>query len=173
MNFAQIRAQISFNAIVVSIVILYGLFGAYVFRKFEAQNSASATNDQHEKFKEKLLKELWNHKNLEFDEWSTQVRGQLESYENNLVLETSSSAEWSLSDSWLFACTVFTTIGKNEFIISQFYFDSSRLNLSMLQLNSALSSIPLYVNVIFKFVFNIIWRSSDNPSPHAGKRKLN
>ena len=135
MSFAQIRAQISFNAIVVSIVIFYGVFGAYVFRTFEAQKSASATNNQRENFKEQLLKELWHHKNLEFDEWSTQVRSQLESYEKNLLLETSSS-EWSLSDSWLFACSVFTTIGKDEFITSQFYFDSSRLNLSMLYLNS-------------------------------------
>jgi len=136
MSFAQIRAQISFNAIVVSIVIFYGVFGAYVFRTFEAQKSALATNNQRENFKEQLLKELWHHKNLEFDEWSTQVRSQLESYEKNLLLETSSS-EWSLSDSWLFACSVFTTIGKDEFITSQFYFDSSRLNLSMLYLNSA------------------------------------
>lgn len=115
MSFAQIRAQISFNAIVVSIVIFYGVFGAYVFRTFEAQKSASATNNQRENFKEQLLKELWHHKNLEFDEWSTQVRSQLESYEKNLLLETSSS-EWSLSDSWLFACSVFTTIGDGNIV---------------------------------------------------------
>ena len=112
-NLAEIRAHIWFNAVLVGILILYGLFGACVFRKLEAVNSASFTNDQQlEDSKEKLLKKLWNQDRLEFDQWSTQARNKLDSYvEKNFMLE-SNTAEWSLADSWLFACTIFTTIGK-------------------------------------------------------------
>ena len=53
--------------------------------------------------------------NLGFDDWSAKVTGKLDSYEKRLSLDTSSPAEWSLADSWLFACTVFTTIGRNIF----------------------------------------------------------
>lgn len=123
-NIAEIRTHISYNAILVSILILYGLFGACVFRKLEAQTGASIASNERENSKEQLLKELWNHRNLEFGVWSEQARGRLDSHEKNLVFE-SSSPEWSLSDSWLFACTVFTTIGKVEFIISNSFINIS------------------------------------------------
>ena len=117
-NFLELRAHVLYNAILVSILIVFGLFGAFVFRKFEARNSASIADEQEESSKEQLLKELWNHRNLEFDQWSTGVRNQLDLYEKNVASQSSSlAAEWSLSNSWLFACTVFTTIGKDEFRI--------------------------------------------------------
>ena len=130
-NFVELRAHVLYNAILVSILIVYGLFGAFVFRKFEAQDSASIANKQHESSKEQLMKELWNHRNLEFDQWSTKVRDQLDLYEKNFASESSSlAAEWSLSDSWLFACTIFTTIGKDEFRIfhTHFHFAVTRRN---------------------------------------------
>ena len=111
MNSAETRAQVLYNAILISILILYGLFGAYVFRTLETQNVASLENSQPEISREELLKELWNQNNLGFDDWSAKVTGKLDSYEKRLSLDTSSPAEWSLADSWLFACTVFTTIG--------------------------------------------------------------
>lgn len=114
-NLAEIRAHIWYNAVLVGILILYGLLGACVFRKLEAVNSASLPNDHKlEDSKEKLLKELWNQDRLEFDQWSTQARNKLDSYENNFKLQLSNTAEWSLVDSWLFACTIFTTIGKKD-----------------------------------------------------------
>ena len=115
MNSAETRAQVLYNAILISILILYGLFGAYVFRTLETQNVASLENSQPEISREGLLKELWNQNNLGFDDWSAKVTGKLDSYEKRLSLDTSSPAEWSLADSWLFACTVFTTIGRNIF----------------------------------------------------------
>ena len=114
-NLAEIRAHLTYNAVLVGILILYGLLGACVFRRLEAINSASFTNDrQLEDSKEKLLKELWNQDSLEFDQWSTHARTKLDLYEKNFVFElsTRNTAEWSLADSWLFACTIFTTIGK-------------------------------------------------------------
>ena len=96
-------------------LILYGLFGAYVFRTLETQNVASLENSQLDISTEELLKELWNQNNLGFDDWSAKATGKLDSYEKRLSLDTSSPAEWSLADSWLFACTVFTTIGRNIF----------------------------------------------------------
>lgn len=111
-NLAELKAHISYNAIIVGILILYGLLGACVFRKLEALNSAaSVSNDQLEVSKEQLLKELWNQRNLEFDQWSAQARSKLDSYEKDFVSESPNPAEWSLADSWLFACTIFTTIG--------------------------------------------------------------
>ncbi|KAL9954790.1 hypothetical protein ACROYT_G042367 [Oculina patagonica] len=115
-NLAEIRAHVLYNAILVGILILYGLFGACVFRKLEALNSASASDDQLEASKEQFLKELWNQKSLEFDHWSAQARNKLDSYEKNFVLEPSSPGEWSLADSWLFACTIFTTIGYGNIV---------------------------------------------------------
>ena len=118
MNFAETRAQVLYNAILISVLILYGLFGAYVFRTLETQNVASLENQlirQPEISREELLKELWNQNNLGFDDWSAKATGKLDSYEKRLFLDTSSPAEWSLADSWLFACTVFTTIGRNIF----------------------------------------------------------
>ena len=116
-NSAEIRAYISYNAVLVAILIVYWLLGACVFRKLEAVNSASITNDhQMEDSKEKLLKELWDQNSLEFDQWSTQARKKLDSYEKNFMVELSNStAEWSLTDSWLFALTIFTSIGKRDF----------------------------------------------------------
>ena len=111
MNFAEIRAQILYNAILISILILYGLFGTYIFRTLETQNVASLENSQPEISRGELLKELWNPNNLGFDDWSAKATGKLDSYKKRLPLDTSSLAEWSLADSWLFACTVFTTIG--------------------------------------------------------------
>ncbi|KAM7448871.1 putative stabilization of membrane [Porites harrisoni] len=121
MNFAETRGQILYNAILISILILYGLFGAYVFRTLETQNVASLENSQPEISREELLKELWNQNNLVFDDWSAKVTGKLDSYEKRLSLDTSSPAEWSLADSWLFACTVFTTIGYGNIVpVSKF-----------------------------------------------------
>lgn len=116
---AEIRANIAYNAILVAILIVYGLLGAWVFRKLEAVNSSSITNDHQLKdAKEKLLKELWDQNRLEFDKWSTQARKRLDSYEKNFMVELSNTAaEWSWDDSWLFACTIFTTIGKRDFKI--------------------------------------------------------
>lgn len=114
-NLTEIRAHLTYNAVLVGILIFYGLLGACVFRRLEAINSASFTNDrQLEDSKEKLLKELWNQNSLEFDQWSTHARNNLDLYEKNFVFElsTRNTAEWSLADSWLFACTIFTTIGK-------------------------------------------------------------
>ena len=117
-NLAEIRANIAYNAILVAILIVYGLLGAWVFRKLEAVNSSSITNDHQLKdAKEKLLKELWDQNRLEFDKWSTQARKRLDSYEKNFMVELSNTAEWSWDDSWLFACTIFTTIGKRDFKI--------------------------------------------------------
>ena len=117
-NLVEIRAYISYNAVLVAILIVYGLLGACVFRKLEAVNSASITKDhQLEDSKEKLLKELWDQNSLEFDQWSTQARKKLDSYEKNFMVELSNrTAEWSLTDSWLFALTIFTTIGKRDFL---------------------------------------------------------
>jgi len=110
-NLAEIRANITYNAVLVGILIIYGLLGALVFRKLEAVNSASFTNDgQLEDSRENLLKELWNQNSLEFDQWSTQARNKLDSYEKNFMFESSNTAAWSLADSWLFSCTIFTTI---------------------------------------------------------------
>ena len=120
-NLAEIRVHISYNAVIVAILILYGLFGACVFRKLEALNSAPVSNNQLQVSKEQLLKELWNQKSLEFDEWSTQARNKLEKYKKNFVLESSNPAEWSLADSWLFACTIFTTVGKIDSRIDLIY----------------------------------------------------
>ena len=103
------------TAILISILILYGLFGAYVFRTLETQNVASLENSQPEISREELLKELLNQNNLGFDDWLAKAIGKLDSYEKRLSLDTSSPEEWSLADSWLFACTVFTTIGRNIF----------------------------------------------------------
>lgn len=114
-NLAEIRANITYNAVLVGILIIYGLLGALVFRKLEAVNSASFTNDgQLEDSRENLLKELWNQNSLEFDQWSTQARNKLDSYEKNFMFESSNTAAWSLADSWLFSCTIFTTIGKKQ-----------------------------------------------------------
>lgn len=114
---AEIRANIAYNAILVAILIVYGLLGAWVFRKLEAVNSSSITNDHQLKdAKEKLLKELWDQNRLEFDKWSTQARKRLDSYEKNFMVELSNTAEWSWDDSWLFACTIFTTIGDGNIV---------------------------------------------------------
>lgn len=114
---AEIRANIAYNAILVAILIVYGLLGAWVFRKLEAGNSSSITNDHQLKdAKEKLLKELWDQNRLEFDKWSTQARKRLDSYEKNFMVELSNTAEWSWDDSWLFACTIFTTIGDGNIV---------------------------------------------------------
>lgn len=116
-NLAEIRANIAYNAILVAILIVYGLLGAWVFRKLEAVNSSSITNDHQLKdAKEKLLKELWDQNRLEFDQWSTQARKRLDSYEKNFMVELSNTAEWSWDDSWLFACTIFTTIGDGNIV---------------------------------------------------------
>ena len=55
MNSAETRAQVLYNAILISILILYGLFGAYVFRTLETQNVASLENSQPEISSEELL----------------------------------------------------------------------------------------------------------------------
>jgi len=116
-NLAEIRANITYNAVLVGILIIYGLLGALVFRKLEAVNSASFTNDgQLEDSRENLLKELWNQNSLEFDQWSTQARNKLDSYEKNFMFESSNTAAWSLADSWLFSCTIFTTIGYGNIV---------------------------------------------------------
>ncbi|KAJ7357440.1 stabilization of membrane putative [Desmophyllum pertusum] len=89
----------------------------FVHKKLEALNSAaSVSNDQLEVSKEQLLKELWNQRNLEFDQWSAQARSKLDSYEKDFVSESPNPAEWSLADSWLFACTIFTTIGYGNIV---------------------------------------------------------
>ena len=80
MNFAETRAQVLYNAILISVLILYGLFGAYVFRRLETQNVASLENSQPEISREELLKELWNQNNLGFDDWSAKATGKLDSY---------------------------------------------------------------------------------------------
>lgn len=114
---AEIRANIAYNAILVAILIVYGLLGAWVFRKLEAVNSSSITNDHQLKdAKEKLLKELWDQNRLEFDQWLTQAIKKLDSYEKNFMVELSNTAEWSWDDSWLFACTIFTTIGDGNIV---------------------------------------------------------
>lgn len=114
---AEIRANIAYNAILVAILIVYGLLGAWVFRKLEAGNSSSITNDHQLKdAKEKLLKELWDQNRLEFDQWLTQAIKKLDSYEKNFMVELSNTAEWSWDDSWLFACTIFTTIGDGNIV---------------------------------------------------------
>jgi len=135
-NLVEIRAHITYNALLVGILILYGLLGALVFRKLEAVDSASFKNDrQLEDSKENLLKELWSQNNLEFDQWSTQARNKLDSYEKSVMFELSSTAEWSLADSWLFSFTVFTTIGKKQiFNFVQGVLDSYLINLKVLQL---------------------------------------
>jgi len=127
-NSVEIRAHITYNALLVGILILYGLSGALVFRKLEAVNSASFTNDRQLKdSKEKLLKELWNQNSLEFDQWWTQARNKLDSYEKNVMFELSNTAEWNLTNSWLFSFTVFTTIGKKQ--IFNFVQGSTRFTL--------------------------------------------
>ena len=114
-NLAEIRVHFTYNAVLVGILIVYGLLGACVFRKLEAVYSAPFTNDrQLEVSKEKLLKELWNQNSLEFDQWATQAKNKLDSYEKNFMFELSNTADWSLADSWLFACTIFTTIGRKK-----------------------------------------------------------
>lgn len=113
-NLAEIRAHMAYNAVLVGILVVYGLFGAFVFRKLEALERVSASNDHLGISKDELLKELWNQKDLEFDKWSEQAKNKLDSYENTLMSESSNPADWSLADSWLFACTIFTTIGKKR-----------------------------------------------------------
>lgn len=62
--------------------------------------------------RDELLVDLWSGKDLDFDTWSVQAKNKLDLYEEGFNPESSISAEWSLDESWLFACTIFTTIGK-------------------------------------------------------------
>ncbi|KAJ7357423.1 stabilization of membrane putative [Desmophyllum pertusum] len=50
------------------------------------------------------------------NKWSAQARSKLDSYEKDFVSESPNPAEGSLADSWLFACTIFTTIGYGNIV---------------------------------------------------------
>ena len=111
-NLSEIKACVIYNAVLVSILILYGFFGAFVVKKLEAHASGEILNGAQEASKQKLLEELWSRRNLEFHTWSTIARQKLDSYEKDLLLQSPSVSEWNLADAWLFACTIFTTVGK-------------------------------------------------------------
>lgn len=107
----EVGAHMAYNTVLVGILIMYGLFGAFVFRKFEATERVSVSDGQPGISRDELLVDLWSGKDLDFDTWSVQAKNKLDLYEEGFNPESSISAEWSLDESWLFACTIFTTIG--------------------------------------------------------------
>ena len=110
----EVGAHMAYNTVVVGILIMYGLFGAFVFRKFEATERVSVSDGQPGISRDELLVDLWSGKDLDFDTWSVQAKNKLDLYEEGFNPESSISAEWRLDESWLFACTIFTTIGKRD-----------------------------------------------------------
>ena len=114
----DLKPKFIYNAILVAILVFYGLAGAAVFRKLEMVTMESESVDIQNPAltKENLIQELWtsNHKQLEFSQWSALATEKLELYEKTLHSSQQASTvttQWSWSNSWLFACTILTTVG--------------------------------------------------------------
>lgn len=117
-NLKDLKPKFIYNAILVTILVFYGLVGASVFRKLEMatidRDSVDSSNPA--LTKERFIHELWNSnkKQHDFNEWSARVTEKLSLYEKTLQSSqpTDSGTQWSWSNSWLFACTILTTVGK-------------------------------------------------------------
>ncbi|XP_031550131.1 potassium channel subfamily K member 18-like [Actinia tenebrosa] len=117
----DLKPKFMYNCLLVGVLISYGLAGGFVFKTFEA-----APIDFEEKTEaikatpsaEDLLNELLKtqNKNTEpFDEeWRRFAIAKIDEF---VDVKTKAGqvelnpVEWSFADSWLFACTIFTTIG--------------------------------------------------------------
>ena len=120
----DLKPKFIYNAFLLLLLVLYGLAGAAVFRKLElvttGGNSVDASNTA--LTRDSLIHELWIEKNkqLNFDKWSAGVKEKLSLYEKGFRFSESTdiSTQWSWSNSWLFACTIMTTVGKNISLFS-------------------------------------------------------
>ena len=70
----EVGAHMAYNTVLVGILIMYGLFGAFVFRKFEATERVSVSDGQPGISRDELLVDLWSGKDLDFDTWSVQAK---------------------------------------------------------------------------------------------------
>ena len=63
---------------------------------------------------EDLFRELWQStKELGFEQWTKRANEKIMEHTKTFAVEDESTvgSQWSLADSWLFARTIFTTIG--------------------------------------------------------------
>ncbi|EDO48564.1 predicted protein [Nematostella vectensis] len=122
--FCALKPKLIYNALLVAILILYGVFGGFVFKSFEASSIEAAKESQvtaKQTFlnREDFLQLIWQDNNhndaLTYEEWAKQANEKLDEYEAGIRKSEQSEPDpvvnWSLADSWLFACTVFTTVG--------------------------------------------------------------
>lgn len=121
-KFKDLKPKLIYNAILVAVLFLFGIFGGFVFKKFEAASVALEESDftslqNTRDFIQQLLSEKNVGKDGASDEnWTNMAAEKLEKYIDRKadVVQAQEPVQWGFADSWLFACTIFTTIG--EFI---------------------------------------------------------
>ena len=57
----------TYNVVLVGILIMYGLFGAFVFRKFESTERVSVLDGRQGITRDELLVDLWRGKDLDLE----------------------------------------------------------------------------------------------------------
>lgn len=119
----DLKPKFMYNCLLVGVLILYGLLGGFIFKTFEA--APIGFEDKTETLKaspnaEELLNELLkdqNKKTESFDEeWRRFAIAKIDEFVNMKTNagQVENPVEWSFADSWLFACTIFTTIGEKN-----------------------------------------------------------
>lgn len=120
----DLKPKFMYNFLLVGVLISYGLLGGLIFKTFET--APIGFEEQSETIKastntEELLKELLkdNNKNTEsFDEeWRRFAIAKIDEFVNmkTNAEQVENPVKWNFADSWLFACTIFTTIGEKPF----------------------------------------------------------
>lgn len=117
-NFKDLKSKLIYNAILVGIIVAYGLAGAFVFKTCEAGSIESLKNDDEIATSSKdILNEIVQSRvksDVNEENLTKSILERLDTYikRKKEEVQFEEYVNWRLSDSWLFACTIFTTVGK-------------------------------------------------------------
>ncbi|KAK3714895.1 hypothetical protein QZH41_010900 [Actinostola sp. cb2023] len=118
-KFKDLKPKLLYNGILVGALLAYGIVGGFVFKTFETASvgfvgKLTETLPSSRDLLQELLSEVKSSPESANDEnWQNLAVEKLEGLIRRKIdaEQVQEPVQWSFADSWLFACTIFTTIG--------------------------------------------------------------
>jgi hypothetical protein len=118
----DLKPKLMYNCLLVGVLVLYGLVGGFVFKTFEtasvgfdvkpleAEKGFLSTED----LLSELLRDQNTNKEPLDEKWRRSAVAKIDEFitRKTITEQVGDPVQWSFADSWLFACTIFTTIGE-------------------------------------------------------------
>lgn len=118
-KFKDLKPKLIYNVILVGVLFSFGILGGLVFKKFEAASLGIEENDSTSLPSARdFIQDLLSEKNggngaANEENWKNMAAEKLDHFISAKAeaVQVQEPVQWGFADSWLFACTIFTTIG--------------------------------------------------------------